>query len=560
MASRQSGWGIVVGLILGMGTTLPSWAQVEGLQPLPPPDEDSLQPLETEPPVLPPSDQLPEPEQPEQPVEPTGETVTLSDIQVLGSTVFAPADFEPILAPYLNRPISLAELQTAADEITQLYLEAGYLTSRAVLPDQTIEEGRVQIQVVEGRLAEIQVEGTDRLQAYVRDRITIATQPPLRQDALENQLRRLRADPLFDNLEASLRAGEGVGESVLVVRVEEAPAFVADLRLDTYSPPSVGQIRLGSQLRYRNPTGVGDELSATAYRTTTGGSSIYDLTYRRPLNPQDGTLQLRYAPNFFELTDPGLPFTALGVTGDARVYEVSYRQPISRSLQEEFALSVGFHHRVGETLISNFIADSSRTSVFQFGQDYLRRDPQGAWVVRSQFSLGTGLLNATIRPDPQPDGQFLSWLGQVQRVQRLGDDHLLTVQGALQFASEPLLGSERFTLGGGQSVRGYPQNARSGDSGLRLSIEDRITVLRDEGGNPALQLAPFVDAGWVWFQDANSQPTQNNALLSTGIGALFSPLPNFDVRLDLGFPLIELTEPGDRQDGPRLDLNLIYRL
>ena len=44
----------------------------------------------------------------------------------------------------------------------------------------------------------------------------------------------------------------------------------------------------------------------------------------------------------------------------------------------------------------------------------------------SQLSLGTGLLNATVR-DVGADALFFSWLGQVQRVQVLSPDIELRV-------------------------------------------------------------------------------------------------------------------------------------
>ncbi len=42
--------------------------------------------------------------------------------------------------------------------------------------------------------------------------------------------------------------------------------------------------------------------------------------------------------------------------------------------------------------------DSTKTIVFQFGQDYFRRDRTGAWELRSQFNLGTGLFDALLLP------------------------------------------------------------------------------------------------------------------------------------------------------------------
>ncbi|MHC5831829.1 MAG: ShlB/FhaC/HecB family hemolysin secretion/activation protein, partial [Nostoc sp.] len=67
----------------------------------------------------------------------------------------------------------------------------------------------------------------------------------------------------------------------------------------------------------------------------------------------------------------------------------------------------------------------SRTSVFKFGQDYVKRDLQGAWTLQSQFSLGTGLFDGTINEHPTPDSRFFSWSGQIQRIQQLSQNQQL---------------------------------------------------------------------------------------------------------------------------------------
>jgi hemolysin activation/secretion protein len=59
--------------------------------------------------------------------------------------------------------------------------------------------------------------------------------------------------------------------------------------------------------------------------------------------------------------------------------------------------------------------------------------------LRSQFSFGVDILDATINNDPIPDGRFFSWLGQVQRVQQLNNDNLLFIQADLQLTADSLL-------------------------------------------------------------------------------------------------------------------------
>ncbi|NEZ57041.1 ShlB/FhaC/HecB family hemolysin secretion/activation protein [Adonisia turfae] len=529
--------------------------------PATPPPADSLpEPLpEAEPeiedpdPVLP-TTPVPPPESAEPPPE-TGPTVTVQRFEVLDSTVFDESDFDTVLSSFVGRALGIDELRQAADSITQLYLNEGYITSRAVLPNQPITDGVVKLQIIEGSLEEIRIEEADRLANYVRSRINLGAKTPLNQFDLEDQLRLLRADPLIDNIEASLRAGTGLGQSILVVRIDEAEQLEAHLTLDTDSPVSVGVVRMGANVTYRNPLGIGDQIRAAAYRATTGGSHLYELSYSAPINPMNGTISARFLPSEFEIISPQ-ELASFDIEGDAQVYELTYRQPLVRNPREEFALSLGFRHRDGDTRIASTDFSSNSASVIQFGQDYLRRDPQGAWALRSQFSLGVDWLDATNLSSPQADSQFVGWLGQVQRAQVLNPDHLLIIQGDVQLASDTLLGSEQFVIGGRQSVRGYSQNARFGDNGVRLSVEDRITIQRDESGAPIMLLSPFIDMAAVWNTESGTTVNDDRFLLGTGVGFTYRPVEKLNLRLDLGVPLVDIDDSAPQDVFLYLDFDL----
>jgi len=488
---------------------------------------------------------------------PPGPTISVKKIEVLGSTVLKPADLEPITQPLEGRNVTLEELQQATDAITQLYLNRGFITSRAVLTDQTVTDGVVKIQVIEGAIEQIEIEGNKRLNSsYVRRRIELGTGTPLNRDKLEDQLRLLKADPLLSNVEASLRPGTELGKSILVVRVSEAPSLIGFAGVDNFSPPSVGSVRLGLGLGYRNVTGLGDEIFASYYRTTRGGADTFDFAYRIPVNPMNGTLQVRVAPSRNEIVDDEFN---LDISGENELYEVSFRQPLIRTPREEFALSAGLTFQDGQTLlfqqgfpfgIGPDADGNSKTRVLKFGQDYIKRDPNGAWALRSQFSFGLDIFDATVNDAPIPDGEFFAWLGQVQRVQRLGNNHLLIAQFDVQLTPNSLLPSQQFVIGGGQSLRGFRQNARSGDNGFRFSLEDRIALIRDEAGIPIFQVAPFVDFGSVWNVADNPNPLPSQRFLAgAGVGLLWQPLPKLNVRADFTIPLIDLDDRGnDAQD------------
>lgn len=492
--------------------------------------------------------------------------IPVKKIEVSGSTIFKPEEIQTITAPYEGKELTLEELRKVADAITQLYLERGYITSRAILASQQIIDGVVKIVVVEGSLEKIEIEGAKRIDPnYIRSRLRLGAGVPLSTIALENQLRLLRIDPLFENIEASLRASDKIGKSILSVRVKEAKPLITNFSIDNYSPPSVGSERMGAFFLYRNLTGIGDEISASYYKSF-GESNIYDLSYRVPINAMNGTVQIRFAPNNNQIVQQ--PFKELGIRGESQLYEISYRQPLVRTLQEEFALSLGFSHQRSQTFTAEgatpfgFGSDEqgiTRTSVFKFGQDYLRRDIKGAWVLRSQFSFGTGLFNATTNDAPIPDSRFVSWMGQVQRLQRLNNDHLLIIQADVQLTPDSLLPSQQFVIGGGLSLRGFRQNARSGDIGFRFSVENRYTIQRDSAGLPIWQFAPFFDLGAVRNVGNNPNTLPDDKFLaSLGLGILWEILPGLNVRVDYAFPLVKLSDKGNNAQDSGLYFSVNY--
>jgi hemolysin activation/secretion protein len=515
---------------------------------------------------------------------PEAPSTQVRGVEIVGSTVFTPGDFQPIfeevgIEPAVsgeeNQAVTLPKLNNLANGITQLYVDQGYITSRAVPPEslaEVSEDGIFRIQVIEGSLNAINIEGTRNLQeSYILSRLMSGVTTPLRIDRIEEQLRLLQIDPNLASVEATLVPTGTPGLSDLQVNVEEAPPIVAGISADNYSPPRVGSERIGVELGFRNIMGWGDYLSGTYFRSTTGGANVFDFRYTVPLNAMNGTLQFRAAPeeNRVTLAD----FEALGLRGEIQRYGFRYRQPLIRTLNEEFALSVGFDFEKGQT----FVFDQepapfgigpdengiSRTSVFTFGQDYVQRDAFGAWALQSQFNFGTGLFDATSNPAPIPDGHFFSWLFQGQRLQRLNDKHLLVLSADLQLTPNTLLPSQQFTIGGGQSVRGFRQNARSGDNGFRLSVEDRITVRRLPSGTPEFQLAPFVDVGYVWNTQGNPnlQPDQT-FLAGVGMGAIFEQLfdiEGFSARVDYALPLVYLNDRGTNAQDSGFYFRVNYR-
>ncbi|MEM9949261.1 MAG: ShlB/FhaC/HecB family hemolysin secretion/activation protein [Cyanobacteria bacterium P01_D01_bin.36] len=506
------------------------------------------------------------------------------------------ADIETLVAPLVAREIMPEELALVANGISQQYQSQGFLTSSAIAPAAAIaNELQETNKLVIGRNAagiavnediitpdEISVRDVDEnplnpgAADFIQDRLSLAlgTNEPVHFDRLEDQLRLLREDPLFENVEAnltSLSARED-GEPRLAVRATQADPFALGVRLDNGSPVSTGGEQATVSLSQRNMFRFGDQLSSSYNISSTAGIRKYAFGYRVPLNAMNGSLSIGVNSTTSKVTQA--PFDALGIRGDSRQYSLNLRQPLVRSPRQEFALSLGFSHTSGQTFLFNDLAQPfgfgpdangrSQVSTLTFGQQYLSRDSGGAWSFNSEFNLGVDWLGATVNEAPVPDGRFFSWLGQVSRSQRAGDNHLFILQADMQLTPDSLLPSEQFVVGGIGSVRGYRQNLRSGDNGLRLSIEDRVAVSRDSAGRPEVFITPFVEGGAVWQTGGNpNQLPEQNLLLGTGVGLLWQnafKLSDFNLRVDYGLPLIQLTDRGNNLQDSAIHFSVDYEI
>ncbi|WP_346290128.1 ShlB/FhaC/HecB family hemolysin secretion/activation protein [Sphaerothrix gracilis] len=496
----------------------------------------------------------PRPELPESGLDVPG-TVVVEQFQVTGSTVFSQSELSNATAAYTNRPITFAELFEARSAITQLYVEAGYITSGAFIPsDQTISDGVVEIRVVEGKLEEIVVEGLENLNPnYVRSRIAVAAGKPLDVDQLIEGLQLLQIDPLIESLSADLAAGTQTGGSLLTVSVVEADSTRGELTVDNGRSPTVGTLRRRAQISEGNLVGLGDRL-VLGY-SQTDGSDAWDLSYTVPFNPYNGTIGLLYSTSDSRVIEDD--FEILDIESDSEAIELTLRQPVLQTPNQEFALGLTLSHDVSRSTFQLPGTDrlgfptpgadaggEIQITALRFSQEWTQRQVDQVIALRSQFNLGIDWFEATINDNDQPDSRFFSWQGQAQWVKLLSRDTLLLARLNTQLADRPLLSLEQFRIGGQGSVRGYRQDRTTADSGLFASLEVRLPILRIPEWESLVQLTPFVDYGLAWNRGDRPAPDADE-LASVGIGLLWQAGDRVTARLDWGIPLIEDNADGD---------------
>lgn len=532
------------------GVTLPPGTPGAVEQTIPQPVPAPPPPPEVTPP-LPPALQTPAPGTVQPPVELPNVRFRVDRIEVLGSTVLQP-EIEAIVQNFLNRlqnenrDATFDELIDLRSQITQLYVNSGYVTSGAFLPNnQDLTDGVIQIQVVEGELERIDIEGLTRLrQSYVRSRLQRAANIPLNQNDLVQALQLLQIDPLIEQVNAELTAGSSPGRSVLQVSLREAPPFRAGILADNYQTSSTGSEQLSALASYTNILGLGDRISAQY--GITEGQDLYDLGYTVPVNALDGTIGLRYTNGNSSIIEA--PFDEFGIRSEGSTLSASFRQPLFRSPNEEFALGLSFDVRRSQTFIEDDRPFSfsegaengeSRVSVLRFSQEWLSRNRTTVLAARSQFSVGLDLFDATVN-DTGTDGRFFSWIGQFQYLQQISPRLVFLTRLNTQLTPDSLLSLERFSLGGIQTVRGYGQNQLVTDNGVSASAELRFSLLENSN---RLQLIPFIDAGHGW--NNRTPDPEEQTIAGVGLGLLWLITPSLELRLDYGIPLIAVQNRGN---------------
>jgi hemolysin activation/secretion protein len=541
---------------------LPPPQDVQPPSPSPLPSPELPQPLPPPAELFPPSAPTPTPEEP-----PPGnfpQTIVVERFEVLGSTVFSAQELAQATAEFTKRPISLSEVYQARSKITELYVKNGYITSGAYIPPQTMQSGVIKIQVVEGKLEDIKVTGTRRLNPnYVRSRLAIATSRPLNRQRLLEALQLLQLNPLIKNVTAELSAGSRAGASLLEVKIREAKTFSSQIVLDNGRSPSVGSFRRRLQLNEANLLGLGDALGV-AY-TNTDGSNSFDASYTLPLNPKNGTLTFNYGTTSSNVIEP--PFNILDIQSASRYYELTFRQPIVQTPTQEFALGLTASRRESE---ASYIdpdripfpgsgADEqgrTRVSALRFFQEWTSRNSREVIALRSQFSLGIDVLNPTINQNP-PDSRFFAWQGQAQWVRLLAPETLLLLRLNTQLATRTLLPLEQFGLGGQDSIRGYRQDYLLTDNGTFVSAEIQVPILRLPQIDSTLQVVPFVDFGVGWNSSGRENPDPNT-LAAVGLGLRWSQSDRFTARLDWGIPLLSVNSNDRTLQENGLYFSLLY--
>ena len=458
-----------------------------------------------------------------------------------GNTVFGDEELRALIKEYEGRTLGNVEIEDARARLTDHYIKNGYINSGALLPDQDVAEGVLTFQIVEGRLSEVTIGGTNRFNpGFLRDRATADPAAPLKLPVLQERLQLLAQNPLIERLTAELGPGERLGEARLKLDVTEAPPHDIGYRFSNTRSPSIGSYLHEARASARNLLGRGIALGLRAGRTR--GLDEYTVALAAPVTAQDTVLSVRYDKNRALVIEQ--PFAPLDIVSRSDTLEVGLTHPIYRKLDQEWNLGAYYSERESETFLLGEpfsflpgIADArSVVKAVRISLEWFHRSEAQVLSARAWFKHGLHVSGATIRPN-LPDSLFMTRFVQFQWVRRLSEAaNQIVFRYDRQFANGSLLPSEKFALGGMESVRGYRENRLVKDQGWFASFEYRHPVARWVPGgistrseDGVIQLVAFADAGRAY--DDRELVVTTDRLSSFGAGVRWDVVSGIYARL-----------------------------
>ena len=487
----------------------------------------------------------------------------LKSVKFEGARSLPVGEIEPAWQPFVGKGVSLADLAAIARRAEAIYARHGYPFVAIVLNPQQVVDGSVEYRVIEGRVTDLSILGTDPV---ARRQASAAFQPlvnrtPLKGTDVEAAYERARAVPGL-TVAGALHRGASAGGMDLLVQTRREPWYVYT-NINNLYPDALGPWGFLLGVDHRGGSRFGDQASAQLYESIDGGrQTIARLSYERSLDTRGTTLSVSALGAW---ANPGREVSSLDLATNVLDGRVAISSPIVSRLQKSLTATAAVE------------VDNQRTRIF--GQTALTEDKlrilslglSGAWrwtdgavaggVVELRQGVG-GLGGSRLQDtglsrqgaDPRATVAKFAFEGLSPSFHKLRLD--MRLEG--QTSSAGLAASEQYTVGNLTIGRGYQPGANFGDKAIAAAFEARF------GPYPfrktRLLIEPFAFFDDVRISSNGTGGQVSRSLNSVGGGLRLQAGERMRVDLTYAKPLTPPLGLGEPTPGGRVLINISFGL
>ncbi|MEK9536756.1 MULTISPECIES: ShlB/FhaC/HecB family hemolysin secretion/activation protein [Pantoea] len=466
----------------------------------------------------------------------SGPCFEINQISLQQASLITPDTQKRLVAPYINQCLSLDRINQLVRAISEWYVQRGYITSRAFLTEQNLSHGTLNITVLEGKLEAIHLQGASARQLNMAFPTRAGRILNLRdiEQGME-QINRLRTTPVQIEIIPSSQPGYSI------VNLTSTPEFplTLGLNMDNSGQRSTGIGQLSGSL-------VGNDLLGVADRWfVSGGRSSAFSDWRDAQNFQAGVsvpygyglLDYSYSWSNYHSRFNANSFDWYS-NGDNISNRLSGSWVLFRNGQIKTGVQLGLNHYVSHNWLNETLLQSSsrKLTSLQIGFNHTQKIAGGVATLNPMLSRGMPWFDAESdkgKSDDFPKAEFRKWSVSSSYQRPVTQKMWWLSSFYAQWSPDRLYGSERLTIGGENSVRGYKEQYLSGDVGGYLRNELNYSLFTLPAiGEVSTTLA--LDGGWLQSDKQDRYAAGTLWGSSLGLGTRNA---HVSTQLSLGIPV-----------------------
>ena len=441
--------------------------------------------------------------------------IFVKEVRTSRSEILAEEEIQQITDKYEGRNASINDLLDIVDSINELYRTKYRAVAKAILPPQKIEDGVVEIRLVEGRVGDILVEDSRYTkESFFRNWLSSGKDDLINLDNLDKELSFFNS--INDvKLKVVLKPGKEFGTTDYVLKVVEPQKHESCIFMDNAGRDEIGLTRVGvwetdtSLLGYRDRFTIGGVLAR--------GTTYTYLSYDFPVGTLGTRLGLSY--DYSRISVKFGLLEKLNIGGEYHDLGIHAEHPLMVKRNSALRASVAFNYKKSNTEADDFTLFETRTKIVKLGTECQYFSRSGSWYSGHYLTGGFGKGG--------DKKKFLTYNGDCVRMLLLKAGMFALFRGKVQLSNSELLpASDRLQLGGISTVRGYSEGLLAGNNGYFLSAELNFPLRfrkSDNDGNPLrdrLSGFIFADHGGTFHLKDNGKDDSGN-LTSIGLGLNF---------------------------------------
>lgn len=278
--------------------------------------------------------------------------------RIQGNTVLSPGEMARVLTNIdgdYGTNVSIDGIRTVVEQLQQAYTDRGYVTVAVGLPQQKLTNATVKVQVTEGWLAIIDVEGNHYFSSnnVMRALPSLHTNILINRNILEAELNRANANQ-DRKVYPVIHPGPEPGTSALTLHVKDQLPLHAKIDFDNLSSPGTPATRVNASAVFDNlwqeehSLGVQYSFSPELYKQESQWNfydkpvvAIYSAFYRLPLGqPSSLENQITANPGTFGFSEATRKFSLPPVGGQPELTVFASRSTIDTGTADTFNQSI----------------------------------------------------------------------------------------------------------------------------------------------------------------------------------------------------------------------------